>query len=106
MTKYVFVYHGGEKPETPEAGKELMTKWQAWMEGLGTAVTDPGVPLGMSKTVSSAGITDDGGSNPACGITTVEADSIDAAVAMAQSCPHLDMNKGSIEVAEAMDMEM
>ncbi len=106
MSKYVFVYHGGGKPESPEAGKEMMAKWMVWMEGLGAAVVDPGLPLGMSKTVSASGIADDGGSNPACGITTVEADSFDAACAIAQSCPHISLMKGSIEVAEAMDMEM
>ena len=106
MTKFLFVYHGDGKPETPEAGKELMTQWRAWMEGLGDAIVDPGIPVGMSKTVSADGVTDDGGPNPTSGITIVEADNMDAAIAMAQPCPHITLNGGTIEVAEAMEMEM
>ena len=106
MTKYLFVYHGGEKPETPEAGKEMMAQWRAWMEGLGDAVVDPGIPVGVSKTVGIDGVTDGGGSNPTSGITIVQADTMDAAIEMAQASPHIGLNKGTIEVAEAMDMEM
>ncbi len=106
MSKFLFVYHGGGKPETPEAGQEMMAQWRAWMEGLGNSVVDPGVPVGMSKTVSADGVADDGGSNPTVGITIVEAATMDAAIAMAQSCPHITLNGGTIEVAEAMDMEM
>ena len=59
MSSYIFAYHGGKKPETPEAGAELMAKWKAWMGGLGDAMVNPGNPVGMSKTVSSGGVSDD-----------------------------------------------
>ncbi|MCZ6843050.1 MAG: YciI family protein, partial [SAR324 cluster bacterium] len=62
----------------------------------------PGSPLGMSKTVSSSGVSDDGGSNPLCGYTIVKADGMDAALAIARECPHLEI--GTIEVAEVMKM--
>jgi hypothetical protein len=58
----------------------------------------------MSKTVSSGGVSDDGGSNPLLGFTIVKADSMDAALEMAKACPHLDMDTGTIEVAEVMEM--
>lgn len=38
------------------------------------------------------------------GFSIVEAESMEAAVVMAQGCPHLDI--GTIEIAEAMDMDM
>ncbi len=104
MSNYVFAYHGGKKPESPEAGAELMAKWKAWISGLGDAVVNPGTPLGMSKTVSSAGVADDGGSNPLSGFSIVKADSMDAALEIAKGCPHLDMDTGTIEVAKAMEM--
>jgi hypothetical protein len=82
-----------------------MTKWQAWSAGLGDAVIDPGMPVGPSKTVSANGVADDGGSNPLSGITVLQAETIEAACEMAKACPHVDIG-GTIEVAQAMDMEM
>ena len=102
MSEYIFAYHGGKKPESPEAGAELMARWRAWMEGLGTAFVNPGAPVGMSKTVSSSGVADDGGANPLSGFSIVQADSMDAAVEMAKGCPHLEM--GTIEIAELLAM--
>ncbi len=102
MSSYIFAYHGGKKPETPEAGAELMARWKAWMGGLGDALVNPGNPVGMSKTVSSGGVSDDGGSNPLSGFSIVNADSMDAALEMAKGCPHLE--HGTIEVAEVMEM--
>ena len=102
MSNYIFAYHGGKRPETPEAGAELMARWKAWMGGLGDALVNPGNPVGMSKTVSSGGVSDDGGSNPLSGFSIVKADSMDAALEMAKGCPHLE--HGTIEVAEVMEM--
>ena len=102
MPNFVFAYHGGRKPESPEEGAKLMAAWKAWLVGLGDAVVNPGTPLGMSKTVSSSGVSDDGGSNPLMGFSIVKADSMDAALEMAQACPHLEI--GTIEVAEAREM--
>ena len=104
MPKFIFAYHGGKKPETPEAGAEMMAAWKAWFEGLGEAIVEPGNPVGMSKTVTSSGVEDNGGSNPLSGYTVIQADNIDAATALCQGSPHL--NGGTIEVAELMDIEM
>lgn len=104
MAKFIFAYHGGGRPETPEAGAEMMQKWNAWLDGLGAAALDRGQPVGMSKTVSASGVADDGGANPLSGFSLVEADSIDDAVEMAKGCPHLEMGNGTIEVAELMQM--
>lgn len=104
MTDYVLIYHGGKKPETPEAGKKFMERWKAWSDGLGDAWVNRGSPVGMSKTVSADGVSDGGGSNPISGYSVVQADSLDAAVKLAQGCPHVE--HGTIEVAEAMDMKM
>ena len=102
MPEYVFAYHGGKKPETPEQGAQLMARWKAWLGDLGDAVVNPGTPLGKSKTVSADGVTDDGGPNPLAGFSILQADDMDAAIEMARACPFLEM--GTIEVAEAMQM--
>lgn len=102
MPKYVFAYHGGKAPESPEEGAEAMAKWNAWFETMGGAVVDGGNPVGPSKTVSAQGVADNGGANPLSGYSIVQADTIDAAIEMAKGCPIMD--HGSVEVAEAMDM--
>ena len=103
MSNYVFAYHGGKMPESPEEGARHMAKWKAWVGGLGDALVDPGTPLGKSKTVSSGGVSDDGGSNPLLGFSIVKADSMDAALEMAKECPFLEIG-GTLEVAEMMEM--
>jgi len=105
MPKFVLAYHGAPQFKNKEDGANHMVAWRNWMQGLGDAVIDPGVPVGTSKTVSSTGVEDGGGSNPLAGITIVQADTMDAAVNMALACPHIDAG-GTIEVAEAMNMEM
>ena len=80
-----------------------MAKWKAWVEDLGDAVVNPGTPLDKSKTVSSSGVTDDGGPNPLSGFSMVKAGSMDAALEMAKACPFLETG-GTLEVAEVMEM--
>ena len=102
MPNFIFAYHGGKKPESPEAGAAQMERWKSWIEDLGDAMVNPGTPLGMSKTVSADGVTDDGGSNPLSGYSIVKANSMDDALEMAKSCPFVEM--GTIEVAEQFEM--
>ncbi len=104
MTKFMFIYHGGGRPETPEEGARVMAAWKAWMQGLGDAIIDGGNPAGMSKTVSTNGVSDDGGANPVSGYTLVDAQDIDAACDMASGCPILEGGAGNVEVAEALEM--
>lgn len=102
MPQFIFAYHGGNMPEDPEEGAKLMARWQAWMTGLGDAMVNPGHPVGKSSTVSSSGVTNDGGSNPLSGFSLVQADNIDAAIEMAKGCPHIEY--GTIEIAETIEM--
>lgn len=105
MTKFAFIYRGGAPFKTPEEGQAHMAKWRAWAEGLGAAYIYPGMPFSGAVTVSAEGIEDGSGPIPLAGVSVVEAESAEAAQAMARSCPHLDIG-GDIVVAEGMDMEM
>ena len=106
MPNFIFAYHGGRKPESPQEGEAMMDAWRAWFGTMGASVVDPGNPVGLSKTVSSSGIRDDGGANPVSGYTIVSADTIDAAVDLARGCPMVTDGSGSIEVAEVIDLAM
>lgn len=102
MPKFVFAYHGGKMPESPEEGAAVMAKWQAWFASMGDAVVDGGAPVGPSKTVSADAVSDDGGANPLSGYSLVQAADFDAAIALAKGCPILD--HGTVEIAQTMDM--
>jgi hypothetical protein len=54
-----------------------------------------------AASASAKGVEDNGGANPISGISVVEADSIESAIAMAKPCPHLAIG-GTIEIAPAM----
>ncbi|MGI9464699.1 MAG: hypothetical protein ACR2OM_12200 [Aestuariivirgaceae bacterium] len=103
MPKFVFAYHGGQQPDSEEDMAKVMAAWQSWLGGMGDAVVDGGNPVGMSKTVSSKGIADNGGANPLSGYSLVKAGDIAAATELAKGCPILSSG-GSVEVAEAMEM--
>ena len=102
MPNYVLAYHGGNTPSSPEEGAQEMAKWQAWFAEMGDAVADGGAPVGVSKTVSANGVSDDGGANPISGYSVLKADNLESALELAKGCPILP--HGTIEVAEVIEM--
>jgi hypothetical protein len=104
MPKFMYIFHGGQTPATPEEGQKVMAAWTSWLDGIGGNLVDGGNPAGMSKTVTASGVEDNGGANPVSGYTLVNAPDMAAACDMAKGCPILDGGKGSIEVAEALEM--
>tara|TARA_R110002096_G_scaffold138378_41_gene292141 strand:+ start:1593 stop:1904 length:312 start_codon:yes stop_codon:yes gene_type:complete len=103
MPDYIFVYHGGKMPANPEEAKKSMAAWMAWFGGMAAAVVDGGNPVGMSSTVSKAGVADNGGANPVSGYSIIRADDIAGAIAHAKGCP-ICAEGGSVEVAEIIPM--
>jgi hypothetical protein len=104
MPKFVFAYHGGGHPATPEEGKKAMDDWGAWFGSMGTSVIDGGNPVGKSSTVRPDGsMVSGGGSNPISGYSLIEAKNLEDAHKKAKDCPILKIG-GTIEIAQAMDM--
>jgi hypothetical protein len=103
MPNYLFVYHGGSMPQSPEEQAKVMQAWGAWMGAIGPNLIDGGNPVGQTRTVAADGsVSDGGGANPASGYSVIKADSMDAAVQKAKGCPILQSG-GSIEVCETFD---
>ena len=71
---------------------------------MGEAVLDSGNPVGPSRTIYATGVEEIGGANPLSGYSLISAQSIGAEIELAKDCPILD--HGSVEIAEAMDIEM
>lgn len=104
MPDFMFAYHGGAVPETREEGEKAMAAWGAWFEAMGENLVNGGNPVGQSMTVTSAGVTSDGGANPISGYTIVRADTVEAACEMAKGCPMVTDGSGSVEVAPLIEM--
>jgi len=103
MTQFVFVYLGGNQPSSPEEGKKHFSKYMDWLSSLGDSVVTPMIPLKDTNTVSPDGTVREGGSSAMSGFTIIKADSMDAALSIAQACPFLEIG-GSLEVSQLMQM--
>lgn len=103
MAQYIIAYRGSKKPASPEEGQAQMGQWQEWVQNLGEAIVNPGTPLKGSQTVAQDGsVSDTAPDDALTGFTTVEAESMEAALEMAKACPFLLM--GHLEVAQVMSM--
>ncbi len=103
MPKFMLAYHGGNEPGSQEEGMAQMGKWKAWIAGLGESIVNPGTPLPVSTLVTSGRVDDDNDPNAMKGFAVVQAESMAAAVAIAQSDPFLE-HGGTIRVSQMMEM--
>ena len=86
MAKYLLVYYGGSMETDPKKAEKAMAGWLKWFGGLGKAVVDGGAPTLPGKTVSSSGVKSVG-AKPVTGYSILQAADLDAAVALAKTCP-------------------
>ena len=91
MAKYLLLYVGGGMPETEAETAAVMKAWGAWYTTLGSAVVDPGNPFTpVAKSIASDGAVKEGPAGTmATGYTIIQAESLDQAAKLAQSCPVL-----------------
>ena len=104
MAEYAIVYTGGNKPSTPEEGKQHFAKYQEWLSSLGDSAVSPMNPLRNTNTVHPDRAVTAGSKTSISGYTIIEAASMEAALEIAKACPFLDM-EGSIEVSELVHMK-
>lgn len=104
MPQFIFTYHGGNKPESPEEGKEGMEKWMEWAAGLGAALVNPGTLVGVTKLLTKEGVSDEPSAHPIMGFSIIEAEDMTAVLELLKDCPHLHMMGGTLEVSEMMQM--
>jgi hypothetical protein len=105
MANYLLAYTGGSGMAETEAEREAaMAKWGQWFQTLGSAVVNPGNPLGASASVDSAG-TNGAAKSGLSGFSIVTADSLDAASELAKGCPVIE-GGGKVDVYEAIPIEM
>ena len=103
MADFMIAYYGGNQPSSKEEGMAQMNKWKAWVEGLGDKVVNPGTPFMETKIVTASDVQDESDPNAMKGFAVVKAESMEAAVEIAQSDPFLE-NGGTIRVSLMMEM--
>ena len=104
MTNFMIAYYGGNPPSSKEEAMAQMKKWQAWVEGLGETIVNPGTPLMETKILTSGKVQDDNDPDSMKGFAVIKAESIEAAIAIAKSDPFLN-NGGTIRVSQMMEMK-
>ncbi len=105
MAQFILTYLGGDKPITPEAGKQHFAEYQQWLSDLGNAVISPANPLKDTTLVLPNGKTERRSATGMSGYTIIEADDLEAALEMARFCPFLRIN-GTLEVSELIPMSI
>ena len=103
MKNFVLLYTGGSgMPATEADQKAVLDEWMAWFGSLGESLVDGGTPFMGAKSISTDGKMHDGPfGSMATGYSVIKADSMDAAMSMAQRCPVLKSG-AQISVYETM----
>ena len=103
MSQYIIVYLGGNPPSSPEEGKQHFSKYMEWIKSLGDSAVSPANPLKDTNTVNSDATVTSGGTTSMSGFTVINAESMEAALSIAKTCPFLKIG-GSLEVSELVEM--
>ncbi len=101
MPSFLVTYHGGGMPADEEGRQQAMAAFGAWVGRVGDALTDPGAPLGPSRTVSSDGVREGDAEGRAGGYSVLRADDMDSAVDLVRDHPFVSRG-GSLQVTEAV----
>jgi hypothetical protein len=101
MARFLVTYHGAGMPEGDEARQQAVAAFGEWVAKTGKALVDPGAPLGPSKTVSQGAVGDGPAPGALGGYSLLEADDLDAAVALVQGHPFVGRG-GSLQVSTAI----
>lgn len=98
MKKFVFLYCA-EPNEVP--GDESMEIWMAWFNSISESIQEMGNPLMPGVLVTKDSSTEiPPEKNPISGYTVIKAADLDAAIAIAKTCP----SKTGLQVYEAIQM--
>ena len=113
MNEFVFLYRGGQRPTSPDEGRQVMQKWRAWFKELAAKghLVDRGQPLERSGTVVKAGVKSvvDGpfaeAKDVVGGYTLIKAGDVSQASELAKGCPVLERG-GDVEVRPVLKLDM
>lgn len=94
MSNYVLSFRG-RSDRTADPQEEAA--WGEWFGEIGASIVDPGNRVGRATALGETGLA----GTVLTGYTLIQADSYDAALALAQGCPGL-AHGGAVEVGETI----
>ncbi len=97
MGNYVLTFRA-PKGRVPTAEEEA--RWSQWFAKIGGQITDPGNRVGQVRTAGDPDRPD-----VLAGYIVISAESLDAAVTVAEGCPML-LQGGSVEVGELIPADV
>jgi|SRR5580692_1703540 hypothetical protein len=111
MSEFVYLYRGGQRPDSPADGEKQMQLWVGWLQDLANKghLKDRGQPLEQEgKVVSGKQRTVTDGPYPESkdivgGYTLIEAKDLAEAADLAVGCPIFETG-GAVEVRPIMKM--
>src|SRR5688572_32613441 len=97
MSKFLFIYHAptttaDAQPADPAEMEKVMGEWTAWAGRVGDGMVDFGTPLANGVRVTPEGTSSS--TNDVAGYTILVAEDLDAARALAEGHPPLNMPGG------------
>ncbi|MCY3779052.1 MAG: YciI family protein [Chloroflexi bacterium] len=102
MAQFGLLYVGEPQFNSPEEGQAHFQKYMAWLDGLGEAVVNKGIPMGPPTRIDAAGVSSDERADRITGLTIVEAEDMDAAIEIAKSCPYIEV--AALDVVQIFQM--
>lgn len=100
MANYLLAYTGGGMATTEAEREAAMAAWGQWFGKLGSAVVEPGNPVGASASVNASG-SNGAAQSGLSGYSVIAADSLDAATDLVKGCPVL-ASGGKVDVYETI----
>lgn len=104
MAQFGLLYVGEPQFSSPEEGQANAQRYFAWLDGLGDAVVNRGIPMGPPTRVDANGVSSEPREDRLTGLTIVEAADMDAAIEIAKSCPYVDV--AALDVVQIFEMNM
>ncbi len=102
MAQFGLLYVGEPQFKSEEEGKDNYQRYMAWMQNLGDALVEKGIPMGPPTRVSAEGVSDAARADRLTGLSIVEAEDMAAAIKIAQDCPYIEV--AAIDVVRIFQM--
>ena len=89
MPRFLVTYHGSNMPHDPESMAKARDAFMQWAGKTGSALVDPGAPVGATRTISSHGPKDGLAEGPFNGWSVIEAADLNAAAKLLADHPFI-----------------
>ena len=103
MAQFGLLYVGEPQFGSPEEAQAHFAEYMKWMETISDSVVEPAMrPMGPPTRVTRESVSSEERTDRLTGMTVIEAEDMDAAVAIAQTSPYLEV--AALDVVEMIQM--